>query len=213
MRFYVHGAGRAGRAAWPTQSEGDAVFSDHSTVARVVDKVDLVVAQSPEAQTVVAHSLGAVPIALAISTRRLLPSRVILLEPALYDLARGDEAIEHHIVAMMHARQQAESGDLFSFWREFSALMFGSEPVLENWEDQRSTAQKFAAMDTPWGHSTEVRWVADVPTLVLTGAWNQEYEAIAARLAQAGATHRHLGSTHRPQDHPDFESVVADFVS
>lgn len=145
MRFYVHGAGRAGRSAWPRQSESDGVFADHSTAARVADKLDLVVVQSPGAPIVIAHSLGAVPVALGISTGRLRPSQVILLEPALYDLARGHEAIEHHIATIMHARQHAESGDLFAFWREFSAVMFGSEPALESWDTDRSTARRTIA--------------------------------------------------------------------
>lgn len=54
---------------------------------------------------------------------------------------------------------------------------------------------------------------AKVPTLVVTGGWNDEYEAIAERLARSGAERVELsGSKHRPQDHPGFESALADFL-
>lgn len=180
----------------------------------MADKVDAVVAQSPLGPVVVvAHSLGAVPVAMAVSARRLHASHVVLLEPALYDIARGHEAIERHITTMTRARHHAESGNIFGFWQEFSELMFGRPANPETWDADRPIAERFASLDTPWGHDTDISWVADVPTLVLTGGWNQEYEVIADRLSQAGARHRHLGSSHRPQDHPEFEAVLAGFIT
>jgi hypothetical protein len=50
-----------------------------------------------------------------------------------------------------------------------------------------------------------------VPTLVVTGGWNDEYEAIASRIV--GARHVTLaGHGHRPQDHPDAAGVVRSFL-
>jgi len=44
------------------------------------------------------------------------------------------------------------------------------------------------------------------------GAWNAEYEAIAAALAESGAVHVRLpGHKHRPQDHVDFNPLVDAF--
>jgi len=44
------------------------------------------------------------------------------------------------------------------------------------------------------------------------GAWNEEYEAIAERLAGVGAKHVQLqGFEHRPQDHADFNPLVEEF--
>jgi hypothetical protein len=55
--------------------------------------------------------------------------------------------------------------------------------------------------------------IACVPTLVVTGDWNDEYEAIAEELTVHGAEHRHLrGFGHRPQDHPDFPALVDEFA-
>ena len=68
-------------------------------------------------------------------------------------------------------------------------------------------------MDVPWGHGIEASAFAQVPTLVLSGGWNEEYETIAERLTDSGAAHVRLtGTKHRPQDHPAFESTVVDFL-
>jgi hypothetical protein len=47
--------------------------------------------------------------------------------------------------------------------------------------------------------------------LVVTGGWNDEYEAIASWIV--GARHVTLaGHGHRPQDHPDAVRVVRAFL-
>ncbi len=104
MRFYVHGAGRAGREAWPAQADdAAAVFADHSAATTAADKAALLRDQCPAGDVVlVAHSLGAVPAALGLDVTSL--SHAVLLEPALYDVARGDVAVEAHISAMTTAR-------------------------------------------------------------------------------------------------------------
>ncbi len=213
VRFYVHGAGKGGRAAWPEQSDADAVFADHSATARMRAKADLVVEQAPDAAVVVAHSLGAVPVALAHADGRLAASHVVLLEPALYDIARGDHAVEDHIGPMTEARGLAQRGDLFGFWRIVAPMMFGREATREAWDEDEELARRFASMDPPWGHGIDASVFTDVPALVVTGEWNREYEAIAEQLVSAGAAHVLLpGARHRPQDHPDFESVLGDFL-
>jgi alpha-beta hydrolase superfamily lysophospholipase len=214
VRFYVHGAGKGGRAAWPEQTDVDAVFADHSTTARMRDKAGLVVEQAPGgAVIVVAHSLGAVPVALAHAAGRLPASHVVLVEPALYDIARGEDAVEAHIGPMTAARGLAERGDLFGYWQVVAPMMFGREATREAWDEDEDLARRFASMDPPWGHGVTASVFNDVPTMVATSGWNREYDAIAGRLVDAGATHVLLpGARHRPQDHPDFESVLVDFV-
>jgi hypothetical protein len=212
MRFYVHGAGRAGREAWPAQADDAAFFADHSAATAASDKAALLREQCPSRDVVlVAHSLGAVPAALGMDVTSL--SHVILLEPALYDVARGDVAVEAHVSAMTTARESADSGDLFGYWQVVAPLMFGRPATDESWEEDRPLATRFAAVEPPWGHGIDTTAFGAVPTLVVTGGWNDEYEAIAERLAEAGASHVHLtGHRHRPQDHPGFEGLVADFA-
>ncbi|GAA5115021.1 hypothetical protein GCM10023339_21350 [Alloalcanivorax gelatiniphagus] len=214
MRFYVHGAGRGGRDAWPAQSEVDAVFADHSSAPRTGEKAELVAGQLPGGDVVVvAHSLGAVPVALAYAAGDLPVSQVVLLEPALYDVARGDDAVEAHVGPMTHARARAERGDLYGFWQVVAPMMFGREASRDDWAEDEELARRFATIDPPWGHGLDATVFADVPTLVLTGGWNDEYEAIARRLVDAGAVHVQLpGARHRPQDHPGFEGALATFL-
>lgn len=210
VRFYVHGAGRAGREAWPAQSPDAAVFADHSAHAAMSAKAAAVAAQCPRGDVVVvAHSLGAVPLALAIGGLRA--THVVLIEPALYDVARGDEAVEAHVGPMTHARARADSGDLFGFWAVVAPMMFGREATRETWPDDEALARRFADIDPPWGHGIDGSVFAHVPTLVVTGDWNDEYEAIAARLRDAEHV-RLPGARHRPHDLPGFEELVADFV-
>lgn len=214
VRFYIHGAGRAGREAWPEQSTADAVFADHAARSTMTEKAHEIADQCPAGDVVVvAHSLGAVPAALAYSSGHISASHVVLLEPALYDIARGHEAIEGHIGPMSRARGLARSGDLFGYWQIVGPMMFGRDVTRDSWEEDRDLAQRFADLDAPWGHGIEASTFVEASVLVVTGGWNAEYEAIAEALVDVGATHRRLtGSRHRPQDHPDFEELVGGFV-
>lgn len=213
MRLYVHGAGRSGRAAWPTRGEAAEVYVDHSAHADIQAKADAVAQQAPDVPVVVvAHSLGAVVAALAARAGRIEVSRFVLVEPALYDFARGEPAIEIHIGTMTTARELANDGDLYGYWEIVSPMMFGRSASRDRWAHERVFAARFCAVPQPWGHDVTVATFAQTPTLVVTGAWNDEYEAIAARLSKAGAQHIQLpGFDHRPQDHPRFESVVSGF--
>ena len=79
VRFYVHGAGKGGRAAWPEQSDADAVFADHSATARMRAKADLIVEQAPDVAAVVVARGGEQPfvkialVDLATGTVKLVP--------------------------------------------------------------------------------------------------------------------------------------------
>jgi hypothetical protein len=166
----VHGAGRGGREAWPEQDDANAVFADHSNSARMLGKADMVGEQCPDGNVVVvAHSLGAVPAAMAYGAGDICATHVVLLEPALYDIARGDGAIERHIGPVTKARQRAAGGDLFGYWQIVGPLMFRREASRDTWDEDKDLAQRFADLDPPWGHNVNVSVFAEVPTLVVTG--------------------------------------------
>lgn len=193
-----------------------AVFADHSSASTAAHKAELVTEQHPggEDVVVVAHSLGAVPVALSHASGQVSAARMVLLEPALYDLARGESAIEAHIGPMTEARALAGEGDLFGYWRVVAPLMFGREATRESWTEDEPRARKLASLEPPWGHDIDAAVFAGTPTLVVTGDWNPEYEAIAQVLTDAGAAHVHLvGARHRPQDLPQFEDVLAGFIA
>ncbi len=209
MRVYIHGAGRTGRDAWPNASPDDALFAEFDSALSLDARVDEIAILTLPAAVVIAHSAGAVPSVLAVSRRKMSPRALVLVEPALYDVARGAPAIERHIERMTVARRRADAGDLFGFWEIVRPMMFGAAAERDAWDAEHERASRFAAIDLPWGHGIAARALTGIPTLVVTGAWNDEYEAIGAALADAGATHVALaGYGHRPQDHPHFEDTV-----
>lgn len=179
----------------------------------MIAKVDALAELTPAGAIMIAHSAGAVPAVLAVANRRISIAHLVLLEPALYDIARGVPAIEQHIGGMTQARAHAAAGDMFAFWSIVRPMMFGGSADREQWRVEREIAERFATIELPWGHGVTASMIADVPTLVITGDWNDEYEAIATALAARGAVHRHLvGNQHRPQDHPGFENLVWEFL-
>ena len=136
----------------------------------------------------------------------------MLIEPALYDMARGDSAVENHINTMTRARELADVRDLYGYWSIVSPLMFGRPASRDRWAEDRATAERFAEVVPPWGHNVSADQFADIPALVVTGAWNEEYEAIAHRLAAVNVQHVQLeGYRHRPQDHPEFNDLLDRF--
>lgn len=212
MKVYVHGAGRVGHDAWPLMSHDDALFTELSHEHLFEEKARELAQLTPTRAALIAHSAGAVTAVLAIARFAVAPEAVVLVEPALFDIARGSMAVERHIGAVTDARRYASQGDLLGFWQRFRPMFFGGPADAEAWADEQRTAEKFAAMELPWGHGIDAESMRQVPTLVVTGAWNDEYEEIAAELVRHGASHVQLsGFQHRPQDHPDFAGVVDGF--
>lgn len=213
MKVYVHGAGRIGRDAWPIAPREHAIFAEfrHETSSdtRAVQLADL----APAGSVLIAHSAGAVPAVLAITKGLVVPRALVLVEPALFDVARGLPAIEQHIAAVSAARSWAVRGELFEFWQRFRPMFFSGPAEEAQWPEERATAEKFATIELPWGHAITGEMLDNTRMLVITGAWNDEYEEVAAALVGAGAEHVQLpGFNHRPQDHPDFTRVVDHFL-
>jgi len=213
MRVYLHGSGRSGRDAWPSAPAADAAFADVAAMDGNDAKIAELSRITPQGAVLFAHSAGAVPAVLAIDRKAVSVEALVLLEPALYDVARGMPAIEQHIDAITHARTLADAGDLYGFWREVRPVMFGGPAEQEKWAVEEALAARFASVELPWGHAVTPDMIEGVRTLVITGGWNAEYEAIADVLVTHAATHQQLvGNEHRPQDHPDFEAAVQRFL-
>lgn len=213
MRIYVPGASRTGRAAWPHSSDEEGLYASFPTDAPLDHRAaSLANLSTAEPATVIAHSLGAIPALLAIGSGQLHPARLVLLEPALFDIIRGIRSVEEHITLMTRARQRAAGGDLFGYWELVKPKMFGGPALEEDWQQDEPHARRFSTLPAPWGHDITPGIIEALPTLVLTGGWNEDYEAIAAVLARHGADHQVLpGSGHRAQDEPEFEALIASF--
>ncbi|MFD5225322.1 hypothetical protein ACFWHT_06830 [Microbacterium sp. NPDC058342] len=210
-RVYVHGAGRQGPDAWPRVDPASGVFTAFAPEASVGQQAQQLVRDIRDARPVVyAHSIGAVPVALAVDQ---VPVRgLVLVEPALYDIARGAEPIERHIAIVSEARAQADAGDLRSFWAILRPLMFGGPFDAATWDRERPVAERWARTNLPWGHGVRERMLRGIPMLVVTGGWNDEYERMAGLLAADGAQHVVLrGARHRPMDLPAFADTARAF--
>ena len=212
-RVFIHGSGRRGHDAWPRIAAEDGTFVSFADGSTIDEQAAQLVRDFGGADAVVfAHSIGAVPAVLAAPAMQ--PTALVLVEPALYDIARGDASVERHIAIVSEARDQSHHGDLRAFWGILRPLMFGGPFDPATWERERPVAERWARTNLPWGHGVRLRLLDGIPTLVVTGGWNDEYETIATVLQGEGAEHVVLsGAQHRPMDLPEFERVVQEFVA
>lgn len=212
-RVFVHGGGRRGRDAWPHSDATAGDFVSFETGSSIQDQVESLIDDYQDTRVLLhAHSLGAVSAVLATASGRVDVAGLVLVEPALYDIARGEAAIERHIAIVTEARTQADAGNLRGFWAIFRPLMFGEAYDPELWDAEGAVAERWAASNVPWGHGIRSEMITGIRTLVVTGGWNDEYETIAGQLTQYGARHLALeGATHRPQDLAGFASAADEF--
>ncbi|MGL3150830.1 hypothetical protein ACSS7Z_10760 [Microbacterium sp. A82] len=213
--LYVHGAGRRGTAAWPTLGHEHGEFLSFDAGSSVQEQVGVILRTRADRRSFFfAHSIGAVPTVLAAASGALDVAGLVLVEPALYDIVRGEPPVERHISAVTEARAQAADGNLRGCWAILRPLMFGGTFDEDAWDEERPLAEYWAQTNVPWGHAVRPHLLTGIPTLVITGGWNDEYEAIAHVLAAHGARHQILvGAQHRPQDLPEFAAHVAEFTS
>ncbi|MFJ3380680.1 alpha/beta fold hydrolase [Curtobacterium sp. NPDC090217] len=164
----------------------------------------------PDGAVVVAHSFGG-PVAMRAAARRPdLVRALVLFEPAAYALARGTPAVEDHVRRVQPVLDRAGSLDAASFAVAFGDAVSGrSDASAPTTPEGLLAAERQRMLPGPWTLDTPEH--TGVPTLVVTGGWNDEYETIAAHVD--GAAHVLLaGLGHRPQEHQDATRVVLDFV-
>ena len=213
-RVFIHGAGRRGHDAWPHADAASGDFVSFEPGSTIPDQVATLIDSYADTRVVLhAHSLGAVPTVLAAASGRVDVAAQVLVEPALYDTVRGEAPIERHIGIVSEARAQAADGTLQGFWAIFRPLMFGEAFDVDRWGTGRAAAERWASSNVPWGHGVRGGMITGIPTLVVTGGWNNEYETIAGALTRYGADHVVLeGAAHRPQDLPGFAPAVEKFL-
>jgi pimeloyl-ACP methyl ester carboxylesterase len=216
---FLHGAGRAGVAAWPAQvatGEPDWVFLDrsrngdrpHEDAARIINALE------PTARGhVVAHSYGANAALIAAQRAPELVASLTLLEPACLDVARGKPAVVEHISAMTPVFAAADDASVSA--REFSsrfASAMGTEPPNLPQDVLEAQVARLRALPPPWDTGVNAVGALPVRTLVVTGAWNEMYEQIADALVSLGADHVTLsGNGHRVQDAPEANDLLRQF--
>jgi hypothetical protein len=219
---FVHGSGRVGREAWPLQAatHPDANFvvlpgfGPHDDPVPGIDAaVDRIRSAVGDSAVVVASSFGAIP-AARLATEHPAVTGLVLAEPALYAIARGESAVEGLIARMEPVYARGKSGPIGEFWSEAMTTLTGQPTPIPTNPADLDRASRFFAHGAPWDHEIDASALARIPVLVITGGWNQEYEEIAAVLAQHGAERRLLeGHGHRVADHPDFSRALDAFLA
>lgn len=219
---FVHGAGRAGRANWPEQqsafpSAAYLTLSGFGEEEPAVPDIRSWAAQILEAcrdgSHVIAHSYGAIPTVQAAADEPGAVRSLILFEPALYSLARGAEHVEDHIARMSPVLAAAPGLTAAEYGLAWLTAIGTAEPTVPTTAAELKSAERLRLLPAPWDIPTPASVIAGIPTVVVTGGWNEEFEEIASALVRGGATHRSLtGFGHRVPDHPEANSLIRDWA-
>jgi len=95
------------------------------------------------------------------------------------------------------------------FYVAFMEALGIRDVELPTTDHQNLAAERLRLVASPWEAPVDICLVARVPTLVLTGGWNAEYEATARALRHVGAEHRVLaGAGHRRHDDGRFNDLL-----
>lgn len=217
---FIHGSGRSGAANWPHQRErfADAVFltmpgyGDEDPAPTNMDAwLERVLSVEGDLD-LVAHSYGGVAAILAAGQAPERIRSLTLFEPAAYSLGRGRPHVEAMIERMTPVVDQAPFLGAAEYQDRFLTALTGSRPRPA--VSDTLAAERDRLLAPPWSFELPVAAVSVVPTLVVTGNWNAEYEEIAQAIEEAGARHTRLvGYGHRVQDHPDANALIFEGAS
>jgi pimeloyl-ACP methyl ester carboxylesterase len=219
---FIHGSGRAGAANWPSQvaNFADSAFltmpgygDEGPTPTNMDEWVGRVLGVDGELD-LIAHSYGGLAAILAAAQAPERVRSLTLFEPAAYSYARGRPNAEAMIERMTPIIDEAPELHAIDYEVRFVLALTGSRPPRPQSPSDILSAERNRLLAPPWSFDLPIDVLSVVPTLVLTGDWNREYEEIGNAMADLGSRHAHLvGYGHRTQDHPDANSIIADWVS
>ncbi|WAB83312.1 alpha/beta hydrolase [Microcella daejeonensis] len=220
---FVHGTGLAGAAAWPRQRDDARLRGSMyltrpgyggAEAPRATDwgmERDAVLAAVGSGAHLVAFSYGGLAALLAAAQHPDRIRTMCLIEPPAFSLARGEPGVEAHVAAVAPVLERRGELGPSEFVVALLRAFGQTDPVAPQTEEELRSAEISRLTAAPWEAPLSTDAVREVPTLVLTGGWNREYDEAAAALARAGATHRELpGAGHRVQDHPAFTEMILD---
>lgn len=220
---FVHGSGRAGKDAWPHQATwDDATFLTRpghglDEVPQVTDfeaESRLVAEATGTGAHVVAHSYGALSAIMAAGSPGTQIRSLVLLEPAAFSLSRGTPAVESHIAAVGPVFANARNQSAGDFMVAFLASLGSPNATAPTTEEGIAQARRIQLQRPPWEAQLDPAVFSRIPTLVISGQWNPEYEEVADAVEAAGARRASAeGYGHRIQDSPDLDALVCDFWS
>lgn len=216
---FAHGSGHVGRAAFPQQAAAfpDAAFpvlpgygDEEPAVGDVAAGAQALALRAADTDGLVGFSYGGVVATMASSLEP--PRALVLVEPALFQLASRRPATARLIERLEPIYLDATLTDA-TFERAFKLALEGHDVGPALTPEALRSSKRDRLHGAPWRHPVDPAAIAETPTLVLTGGWNEEYEEVAAALVELGAAHELLpGHGHRVIDHPDCSARIRAFV-
>ena len=212
---FLHGSGRDGRGAWPSQLalelERPCHFLDRVAPGDPPDQViEEVLARTTGPVHVVAHSQGGLS-ALQLAERRADRCRSLtLIEPAAFSLVPDAPLTAAHIALADPVFARADDPTLSDV--DFS-LLFGEALGLghpdEPAEVLAEMGRRIRAVTPPWKVPVDGDVVARIPTLAIVGTDESMFAEVAAELGRRGARVAEVaGPRHRPHDASEFGALL-----
>ncbi|MFW7414140.1 alpha/beta fold hydrolase [Demequina sp. SO4-18] len=193
----------SGRARFHDFREPNGGFADHAEWA-------VAGASASHPVHVIAHSFGGNGALIAAQHYPDKIASLTLIEPSALALTRHTAATEAHIAEVgpiFASRADLDCTDAQLGYALLTALggrMHREDPLNE------AVGRTMRQAGAPWEAPLDRKWTMRVPTLVITGGWDDIYEDVAAHLESRGAQHLVVpGAEHRPQDLPPAHRAIA----
>lgn len=216
--LFVHGAGKAGRAAWPAQHglerERACVWLPRVAAGDPPDRmVALASSLLDRPAHVVAHSYGGLTALRLAEQHPDLVRSLTLVEPAALALSLNALHTRTHVDAMrpVFARAADDATDDREFSRLFAEAVGRPAPDVTD-EVLTALVGQLRATLPPWSVPVDATVVARTPTLVFLGSLDTMYGEVSEALVVRGADRAVLeGTGHRPHDDERFAGVLDGF--
>lgn len=216
---FFPGIDGGGEEQWPVQADGlsapgrrlffiDPVYVDGGPSEHAEHALGLVT----DDVHIVGHSYGGIAACLAAAQAGLRATSLVLFEPACMTIALDRPVTKALLSRLIPTLDKALNKGLSD--AELAVCMFGTGGLKANPADPNlaRVGANFRSWGPMWAYPIDVTVFGRVPTLVVTGGWNDSYEEIAGAIAETGARHIVLtGFGHRPQDHPKANALIEDF--
>jgi pimeloyl-ACP methyl ester carboxylesterase len=214
--LFISGIDGGGESQWPIQATGLAspgrrlTFVDpNSLEGGPVEHAEHVLGLVNGDLNILGHSYGGITASLAAARGGSRVKSLALFEPACMTIAQDRPATKNLLSRLIPAledaiREGASDADI-------AIRMFGIKGQ-ETDPDDPNLAQvgaNFRSWGPMWTHPVDPAVYARVPTLVVTGGWDVNFDEYAEVIAEHGGRHVVLpGFGHRPQDHPSANSLI-----
>lgn len=205
-----------GEPQWPLQAEGLAspgrrlVFVDpNSLEGGPHEHAEHALGLAQGDVHILGHSYGGITASLAATMGGPRVKSLVLFEPACMTIAMdrpATKALLARLIPTLDESLREGVSDAELAIRMFEIKGQATDPDDPNLSRAGANLRAWGPM---WSHSVDVSVYGRVPTLVVTGGWDVNFDEYALVMTEHGARHSVLtGFGHRPQDHPDANSLI-----